>query len=526
MSDPKTEQSETIVSSDDLISHDDLINDVDEATDIDELIAAKPIDIGRAARQGGIWTFVSYAAGKVIGFASSIVLARLLMPEEFGMIAMVNTVLGLVQIIGVWGIGQAIIYEREDHLERANTGWWLENFIGICLFLISNTMSPLAVAYYHMPILSHLILIASLNFLINPIGDMMGVLLRRELKFKTLTAIELAGSLVTSISTIILALLGKGVWSFIYPAIFTSITMVVLKWRACPFRPNLAIHWHHSKKLFGYGKFLFGTTIIGYINDNIGYILIGGLLGSKQLGLYLFAFNLGTWVVQNISLLIMGMLFPTIATIQNDHEKARAIFLRVVEFISIIGFPLISLQWALADIYIVSVYGSKWLPCVIAFKLIAIYGMGKAVCQPTLYLISAMGKPEIGFKVSAAAAPILIAAIYIGSKGGINGVALATALAHGIVIWLYLIVPFRALKWDVKCVFKTLTPAFVSSVIAAVLVAGLCHITRPANTSLPHFLFLGFSGATVYVIAMYVFYRDISISAFRVIIRAVREARE
>lgn len=526
MSNPETESSGQTACPDERAAQENLISEIDEIAIINEPEIAPPIDVGKAARQGGIWSFVSYAAGKVIGFSSSIVLARLLMPEQFGMIAMVNTVLGLVQIIGVWGIGQAIIYEREDHLDRANTGWWLEFLIGIGLFLVSNIMSPFASVYYHMAILPKLILVASINFLINPIGDMMGILLRRDLQFKKLTKIELAGSLVTSVSTILFALMGAGVWSFIFPGILTSTTMVILKWRACSFRPNLQVHWDHSKKLLAYGKFMFGTTIIGYVNDNAGYILIGGLLGSKQLGLYLFAFNLGTWVVQNITVLIMGMLFPTIASIQNDHDKARAIFLRVIEFISIVGFPLIAIQWALADMFIVSVYGMKWLPCVIAFKLIAIYGMGKAVCQPTLYLISAMGRPDIGFKVSAAASPVLVAAIYIGSKGGINGVALATALAHGLIIWLYIIVPFRVLKWDVRCIFTTLAPAFFSSIFAGILTAGLYHIVDGSNKSLPHLLLLGLSGASIYAAAMYVFYHKITVSVFRVIRTSIREARE
>ncbi|MHB1458305.1 MAG: lipopolysaccharide biosynthesis protein [Armatimonadota bacterium] len=499
------------------------------STDIEEIMKINdtpPIDIGRAARQGGIWSFISHSVGKVIGFASSIVLARILMPEQFGMIAMVHTVLGLVQIIGVWGIGHAIMYERENHLDRANTGWWLELLIGIGLFIISNALAPVAVSYYDMPILRMLIFVASVNFIINPLGDMTGILLKRELKFKILTKIELAGSVVSSVSTIVFALLGAGVWSFIYPGILTSITMVIFKLRAHPFRPSVKIHWNHSKSLLGYGKFLFGTTLIGYINDNIGYILIGGLLGSKQLGLYLFAYNLGTWIVQNITGLIMGMLFPTIASIQNDHAKAQAIFLRVIQCISIVGFPIIALQLALADIYLVSIYGEKWLPCVIAFKLIAIYGMGKAVCQPTLYLISALGKPEISFKVSLAASPLLVAAIYLGSKGGINGVALATAIAHGAVIWLFLIVPFKALNWDVKCVFVTLAPAFYSSVFAGVMTALLYKIFNGANTSLTHFLILGFTGALIYVAAMYVFFKDTTINMFKLIRMSVREARE
>jgi len=487
--------------------------------------AAEPIDVSKAARQGGVWSIIAYTFGKFSGFASSIVLARLLMPKDFGLIAMVNTVTAIVQVLGYWGVGAVVMYQREDHEKYANTAWWIDVIIGLCLFILANLTAPLAALYYHEPRVRVIILIASLNYLINPLGNMMDVLLRREFRFRESTLITLVNGLVVSILTVIFAFLGMGVWSFVYPSIVAALVTVVLRWWACSFRPSIRVHWELSRKILNFGRHMFGSGVFDYINQNVDYILVGGLFGKTQLGLYLFAYNLGTWIVQNISVVIASILFPTITSVQQDHERASKLFLRLVEVISIVGFPIIAIEWAIAPLYLGSIYGAKWLPCIIIFRLIAVYGMGRAVCNPALSLISAMGRPDINLKVSAATSPILIAAIYIGSRHGINGVALATALAHGLFVWFYVIIPFRVLGWDISRFFKTLIPAFVSSVLAAVLTGFVYSAMGSPSVSLIKLGCLILLGFGSYAGFMLLFFRGTAIGTYKLVGNSLRDAR-
>lgn len=427
----------------------------------------QPRDIGRAARQGGAWAVITYSFTKVTGFASSIVLARILMPEHFGLIAMVNTVLGLVQMLGNCGIGFALIHQRKDVQEHANTTWWLDLISGVVLFALANALAPAAALYYREPYVRLLIVVASANFLIAPIGGTMGLLLSRELRFKETAKIDLAGGSVTSSLTIVFALLGAGVWSFVLPGLASTAVVVALRWRKCSFRPRRAVCWRLARKLLGFGRSVFGASVFDYINQNVDYILVGMLMGGRELGFYIFAYTLGVWVVQNVSATVSSVAFPTFASVQDDPARARAMFLKLIRMISLIGFPIVCLQWALAQLYVSSIYGDKWLPSVTAFRLIALYGIGRAVCAPGSTLIAALGRPDISLKLSAGISPVLIASVIVGSRYGMNGVAAATAAAHGLFVWLYVVVPFRILRWNPVEAARALWPAFLSSAAAA-----------------------------------------------------------
>ncbi len=487
--------------------------------------AAPPVDVGKAARQGGVWAVVGYAFSKVTGFASSIVLARFLMPEQFGLIAMVNTLTALVQLLGYWGVHAVVMYERKNHEEYANTGWWIDVIVGVCLFILANATAPLAVAWYHEPRVRLIVLVVSINYMINPLGAMMDTLLRREFRFRESTRINLVCGLVGSLLTILCAVLGAGVWSFVFPSLVAGVVAAALRWKASTFRPKRPIRWDLTPRILGFGKHMFGASLIDYVNQNADYVLVGGLLHKTQLGLYLFAYSLGTWIVTNISGVISGILFPTITSVQDEPERAMQLFLRLVQVISIVGFPLVALQWAVTPLYLGSIYGTKWMPCVMAFRLIALYGMGRAVCQPALSLISAMGRPDVNLKVSAATSPILILAIYLGTRGGINGVAMATAIAHGAFVWFYVVIPFRILKWDVRRFLAALCPAFVCSLLASAMTGVVYWATRSPSASLGLLALLVLLFGALYVALMTVLFKQTALSTLNLVLASLKEAR-
>jgi len=483
-------------------------------------------DVGKAARQGGFWAIVSYAFAKATGFASSIVLARLLLPHDYGLIGMVNTVLAAAAVVGNLGIGAALVHQREDVEEYANTMWWLDILFGVFLFALANLLSPIAAAYYHEPRVRWLILAASTNFLINPIGGAMGALLRRDLRFKTVQAVAMIQSCASSLLAIVFAVLGAGVWSFIYPYILANLMQAVFLWRLCPFRPKLKVRWNLARRLISFGKNLAGASVFLYINENVDYMLVGALMGGVKLGFYVFAYNLGVWIVQNVWGPISAIVFPTFSAVQHDPCRAQSMFLKLLALVAAIGFPIIAVQWALAPLYIGALYGTKWLDSVVAFRFIALYGMVRAVCSPALSLIAAMGRPDVNFKLNAATCPVLVTAIYIGSRHGINGVAAATAIAHGIFTWLWLAIPFRILRWDVRDAIGAIAPAAACSALTGLIAwAGYCALGKSV-TSVVLLLELVALSVLVYIgLGMTVFRRSYApiFETVRAVMRDVRE---
>ncbi len=483
-------------------------------------------DVGKAARQGGVWSVIGYVFSRVTGFASSVVLARLLMPEHFGLIAMVNTVLGLVQMIGNFGIASALMHQREDVDEYANTTWWSTIIAGVILYCLVCLATPIAVHYYHEPRVRLLIAVAGVNFIITAIGGTISTLILRSLRFKDNTRIGLCSALCTSTFTIFFALLGAGVWSFVFPSIIANVLTVILVWRACTFRPRWPVDWSLLNKLLGFGVKVFGARIFDYVNQNIDYMMVGAMMGRAQLGFYFFAYNQATWVVQNISGMITNLTFPTFASLQHERDRARDMFLKLIRMISLVGFPIVAMQWALAPLYIGSIYGTKWMPSIVAFRLIAVYGMGRTVCAPGGTLMAALGRPDVNLKLSAGLCPILVAAIFIGSRHGINGVAVATMLAHGVFVWLYLVIPFMILNWKIGSIFTALVPAFVSSIVAAAFVT-LCYKSMGSpNNSLVSLGILLAIGVVVYAFAMFVLFRSVAKESLDTARTAICEMKE
>jgi O-antigen/teichoic acid export membrane protein len=219
-------------------------------------------------------------------------------------------------------------------------------------------------------------------------------------------------------------------------------------------------------------------------------------------------------------------LFPTITSIQDDRDRASQLFLRLVQVVSMVGFPLVALQWVLAPLYLGSIYGHKWLPCVTAFRLIALYGIGRAVCQPALSMISAMGRPDVNLKISAATCPILVTAVYLGSRtGSFNNVALATAIAHGTFVWFYVIIPFRILGWDIKRFFAALYPAFVCSGLTSVLTGMAYRAIGWPKVSLASLIWLATLFAACYAGLMFSLFRGTALSTCRLVMESLKEAR-
>jgi O-antigen/teichoic acid export membrane protein len=136
-----------------------------------------------------------------------------------------------------------------------------------------------------------------------------------------------------------------------------------------------------------------------------------------------------------------------------------------------------------------------------------------------------MGRPDISFKVTVVMSPVLVAGVYLGSRGGMNGIALATCIAHGLSVWLYVVAPFRALRWDIRCMFTALTPAFVSSAIAGVLTAIVYSIFDVSNVSLLGLMLLTLAGTAIYASAMFSLFRRTTLDIVNVIMASLREAR-
>ena len=368
-------------------------------------------------------------------FVTLAILARLLSPSDFGLMGMIMVVLGFARLFSDMGISNAIIYRQDVTKVELSSLYWLNILAGIAVFLIICASTPLVVVFYHEPRLTNLIYLAALVFLITPFGQQFQILLQKELQFNQLARIEIIGSFTNATVAISLAFCGAGVFSLIWGQLAgTSLRVLLLCYQGWKhWRP----YWHFSrrdlKKYISFGLYQMGEKAVRYFNTNLDYLLIGSLLGAKALGYYTLAYNLALRPPLTINQIITKVAFPVFSKIQNDIIKLKKGYLKVLQLLSSVNFPIMAGLAIVAPLAVPTIFGEQWLPSVILIQILTILGLLRSILNPIGSLLLAKGRADLGFKWNVALMITQIPGLYLGARlGGTVGVAIAFAILMGI----------------------------------------------------------------------------------------------
>ena len=285
--------------------------------------------------------------------------------------------------------------------------------------------------------------LAALVFIITPFGQQFQILLQKELQFNRLAGIEIIGSFTNAAVAIILAFGGMGVFSLIWGQLAGRLVRVLLLccWGWRRWRPALYFSIKDLKGYISFGLYQMGEKTVNYFNSNLDYLLIGSMLGAKALGYYTLAYNLILKPSTMINPIITRVAFPVFSKVQNDIGKLKRGYLKVLQLLSSVNFPMMAGLAVVAPLAVPVIFGEQWLPSVILIQILTIVGLLRSTCNPIGSLLLAKGRADLGFKWNVALMITQIPGLYIGAKcGGTVGVAIAFAILMGIYsIFLYLV---------------------------------------------------------------------------------------
>lgn len=395
------------------------------------------------AISGVKWSGVSMGVVTTLQFVTLAILARLLSPSDFGLMGMVMVVIGFARLFADMGISGAIIHRQDATREQLSSLYWLNIIAGTAVFFIVCAFIPLIAAFYHEPRLSNLMYLAALVFLITPFGQQFQILMQKELQFNHLAKIDIIRSLTNSMVVIILAFRGMGVFSLVWGQLAGASLQVLLfsYWGWRHWRP----HWHFSRRdLKGYisfGLYRTGGMAANYITSNLDYLLIGSILGAKSLGYYTLAYNLILKPSSRINPIITKVAFPVFSKVQNDLYRLKRGYLKVLQLLSSVNFPIMVGLAVVAPVAVPVIFGEQWLPSVILIQILTIVGLLRSTDNPVGSLLLARGRADMSLKWNVAVMFVQIPGLYVGAKlGGTVGVAIAFAILMGIyAIFNYLI---------------------------------------------------------------------------------------
>ncbi len=389
------------------------------------------MDLKTKALTGVKWNFVATVTGVLFQFGTLAILARVLTPSDFGLMGMVIVVVGFGQLFADMGMSSAIIHHQDVTEDELSSLYWLNILVGCGISAAIFLSVPLIVGFYHEPQLQNLLALAVLVFLITPFGQQYEVLLQKGLHFDKLAFAQMVGTLSNSMATIIFALLGFRVYSLVLGQLCGSLLKVVVLvgWGLKIYRPRLRFRQHDLRKYMSFGLFQLGDKTINYFSSNLDYLLIGSLLGAKALGYYTLAWNLVLRPPIIINPIINRVAFPVFSLVQHETEKLKRGYLKTLQLLSLVNFPLLVGICACTDTLVPVFFGPQWSPSIPLVRILTVVALLRSVGNPVGSLLLAKGKADLGFKWSAYLVVGQMIGLYCGSRiGGVMGIAFAYAL--------------------------------------------------------------------------------------------------
>lgn len=422
------------------------------------------------------WTTVSQISRISAQLLSVLILARLLPPADYGLVAMATTVTGFVSLFRDFGTAAAIIQKDDPSPGLLDSIFWLNVAFGVLLALLLGLFAPLIAFGFAEPRLKAVLWVLLLSFPITSLGAVQQALLEKASRFRPLAIIETSAAFIGLAGAVWAAWAGWGVYSLVLQTLLMVFLTTVCLWFASQWRP--ALRWELNE-ILGVMRFsgnLVGFNVFNYFVRNADNMLIGRFLGASELGFYTMAYRLMLWPLQNISSVVGRVLFPAFSRLQADQGRIAGAYIRATAAIMLITAPLMFGFFVLRVPFVAVALGERWQPVADVLVWLVPVGLLQSIgtVVGTLYL--ATGRTDVMFKWGIGAGLLVIPAFAIGLQWEITGVAAAYAVASLLLFWPSLAIPFRWVGLRVGDVLLKLIP----SIATAAVMAGVIEITAIA----------------------------------------------
>lgn len=352
------------------------------------------MNLRQKAVKGVFWSAIQSWGSQAISFLVFALLARLLAPETFGLIALAGVFLAFIQVFLDQGFSTAIIQRQELEPEHLDTAFWTNLAIGILMTGASIAAADLIADFYQQPQLAPIIRWLSISFVIRALSAVQEAIFRRNLEFKTLTIRSLVAVIAGGIVGVSMAFMGFGVWSLVGQRLSSSIVQITVLWWASDWRPGFRVSRSHFQHLFSFGINIIGINMLTFLITQSDNLLIGYFLGSVALGYYNLAYRLLQVTTQLFVGVISKIAVPLFSALQQEQEKMRQVFYRVVNASNVIAFPLFLGISVLAPEIVVVLFGEQWLPSVPVIQILNLIGILYAGFYFNGPVFMAVGKPS------------------------------------------------------------------------------------------------------------------------------------
>jgi O-antigen/teichoic acid export membrane protein len=427
--------------------------------------------------QGVLWVSLSTGSLKIINVIVGIILARMLEPEDFGLVALALITVNFFDMFRDLGIGSAIIHNKNEEDIAADTAFFIFPVIGIVFYAISYYIAPTIADFFREEELNTIIRVLSLAFVIWSFGSLPRTLLIKDLKFKKMVIPKVIPKIGYAATAITMAFYGFGVWSLVFGRLALEVLSVITIWHASDWRPSLKFNGRIAVMLFSFGKHVMIGSFIVFLISIVDITFIGRIWSSDILGYYTIALSISGLFTIQIAVILSEVMFPAYSMMQDNKKKLGCAYLSTMKYLSLVIFPAAFGLMAIAWYFIKVVYGDKWLPIEDVLQILCIYGVTRAMLKISENLYLAAGMPEIITRINCLHLILILITIYpLTFHYGILGTGISVTLPSIFILMLGLIESSRIIDRPLLSIIRTILPGLCGSILMVALVLMLQNL--------------------------------------------------
>ena len=458
--------------------------------------------------RGGAARLTGYAARFAVRLGLLMVLARLLDPSDFGLVAMVVAVTGIFEVFATGGLSTATVQRQDVSHAQLSTLFWCNIALGALLSLLCLATAPLVSAFYNDPRTALVIAAVAPAFLINATGVQHLAILQRELRYATLATIEVSSEVVAAIIAIAMALAGLGYWAVVATVIAGPMSITVGAWLTSGWRPGAPKGLGAVASMLRFGGTITLNALVVYAAYNLQKVLLGRSFGSDAVGLYGRAYELVEMPTRAINNAIGLVAFSSLARLQSEPERLRSYFLKGYSLVVSVTLPATLACAAFAEDIVLVVLGPKWTEAVTILELLVPTMLVFGIINPLSWLLMSLGLQERSLKIALVLSPLVLCSYVVGLPYGPAGVALASSIA--LVLWLgpHLVWSLHGTAISPRDLLAAASRPALAAVLGALAAVGVANLVPPIGSPILRLLLDSFVMLAVYAFVLLVVMRQ------------------
>lgn len=420
--------------------------------------------------RGVFWSAIDRFGVVLLQFVINLILARLLTPNDFGLVGMILIFVVVSQFLIDSGFGSALIQKLNPTQEDYSTVFWWNFIFSILLYIIIYALSPNIATFFHNQELTLLLRVIAIVIIINAFSLVQRTRLKKNLSFKEIAITDIISYSISAIIAFYSAKIGMGAWSLVLMYISNATLNAIIFWSVARWKPSLIFSLSSLKELLSYGGFLLIASVMQEVCNHVQGVVIGRNFSAAHTGLYTQAKKMDEVASMTIPAIFCNVLFPVYSEHQNDKKKLCELLGQNTRLVAFIVFPLMMLLIIIAEPLFNILYGEKWLEAVPYFQILCIGGFFSAVYNLNYYAVAAIGKSKSLFYWGCYKWGVLLLMLIAGASYNMTAVLYAMVISN---INIYITNAFLAqfyVQYKISNQIKDLVPILVCAIIAGLFV--------------------------------------------------------